>query len=259
MNTYCVYKHTSPSGKVYIGITKKCPNYRWANGIGYKTSPHFWSAIQKYGWENIKHEVLYTNLSCEDACLAEQRLIKEYKATDRKYGYNEKAGGQKGSNLNEFVKAKISASNKEYYANHPQTIERISQANRGRKWTDSQRERYITAKKGKHLEISDEWREKMREGLVKRYAEDLVLREEASNRCRENGKRRAIPVVQMDIDGNELAIFESAKEAQRKTKTKDSNIVMCCKGIRKTANGYKWRFANTDNSGRETAQNNSQA
>lgn len=29
MNNYCVYKHTSPSGKVYVGITKLKPKYRW--------------------------------------------------------------------------------------------------------------------------------------------------------------------------------------------------------------------------------------
>ena len=28
MNNYCVYKHTSPSGKVYVGITKLKPKYR---------------------------------------------------------------------------------------------------------------------------------------------------------------------------------------------------------------------------------------
>ena len=27
MNNYCVYKHTSPSGKVYVGITKLKPEY----------------------------------------------------------------------------------------------------------------------------------------------------------------------------------------------------------------------------------------
>ena len=36
MNNYCVYKHTSPSGKVYVGITKLKPKYRWNNGKGYK-------------------------------------------------------------------------------------------------------------------------------------------------------------------------------------------------------------------------------
>lgn len=33
---YTVYKHTSPSGKVYIGITKRKPEYRWNKGKGYR-------------------------------------------------------------------------------------------------------------------------------------------------------------------------------------------------------------------------------
>lgn len=253
MNAYCVYKHTSPSGKVYIGITKKKPNCRWSNGLGYKTSPHFWNAIQKYGWENFSHEVLYTDLSVEDACAMEQKLIADYKATDREFGYNEKAGGQKGSALSDAVRGKISSAQKQFYAEHPEARERISERNIGRKWTDEQREKYIRAKKGKHLDISDEWRKKMIAGLRKRYSEDFSLRESATNRLRENGKKHSIPVVQMDLSGVEIATFDSAMDAQRKTGAKNGNIIMCCRGKRKTAKGYKWRFANADNSGRETA------
>lgn len=29
---YTVYKHTTPSGKVYIGITGQKPERRWQNG-----------------------------------------------------------------------------------------------------------------------------------------------------------------------------------------------------------------------------------
>lgn len=36
MKSYTVYKHTSPSGKVYIGITCRKPEYRWNHGKGYK-------------------------------------------------------------------------------------------------------------------------------------------------------------------------------------------------------------------------------
>ena len=35
-DNYTVYKHTSPIGKVYIGITKMNPIRRWSNGKGYK-------------------------------------------------------------------------------------------------------------------------------------------------------------------------------------------------------------------------------
>jgi hypothetical protein len=62
-NTYIVYKHTSPNNKVYIGITKKKPNDRWASGFGYEHQIYFFRAIVKYGWDNFKHEILYTNLT----------------------------------------------------------------------------------------------------------------------------------------------------------------------------------------------------
>ena len=35
-NKWCVYKHTSPSGGIYIGITKQNPIVRWNNGFGYR-------------------------------------------------------------------------------------------------------------------------------------------------------------------------------------------------------------------------------
>lgn len=54
-----VYKHTSPSGKSYIGVTtKEKPEKRWSKGRGYLTHRKFNNAIQKYGWENFTHEIL---------------------------------------------------------------------------------------------------------------------------------------------------------------------------------------------------------
>ena len=58
---YCVYIHTSPSGKKYVGQTMRNPEQRWGkNGIQYLnkkkekyTHPAFANAILKYGWDNI--------------------------------------------------------------------------------------------------------------------------------------------------------------------------------------------------------------
>lgn len=45
-NNYIVYKHTSPSDKVYIGITKFDPKYRWLNnGRRYRNQTIFFNAI----------------------------------------------------------------------------------------------------------------------------------------------------------------------------------------------------------------------
>lgn len=88
-NSYIIYKHTSPSNKIYIGITKFDPKYRWLNnGKGYKNQTVFFNAIIKYGWINFKHEILYKDLSKQEALDKEEELIREYKSYDRNYGYN---------------------------------------------------------------------------------------------------------------------------------------------------------------------------
>ena len=75
MNTWTVYKHTTPSNKVYIGITHMKPEYRWNHGRGYKSNHHFYNAILKYGWENITHEILATGLTQDQAETLEREYI----------------------------------------------------------------------------------------------------------------------------------------------------------------------------------------
>lgn len=93
--TYYIYKHTNKlNGKVYIGQTSQKPEYRWNHGAGYSNgNAHFSSAIQKYGWDNFTHEILYEGLTLEEANRIEIELITQYQATDRRYGYNKQPGG----------------------------------------------------------------------------------------------------------------------------------------------------------------------
>lgn len=90
---YSVYIHTTPSGKKYVGLTSTKPIKRWDNGRGYVQNSHFFNAILKYGWINIQHEIVYENLTEEEAKQKEIELIAFYKTTDRKYGYNVTIGG----------------------------------------------------------------------------------------------------------------------------------------------------------------------
>lgn len=106
---YCVYKHTSPSGKVYIGITCQKPEKRWNNGNGYKHNEYFWRAIQKYGWDNFEHEILFSDLSKEEAQVKEKNLINKYKSNIPEFGYNISSGGEArtGVKLSEDAKKKL--------------------------------------------------------------------------------------------------------------------------------------------------------
>lgn len=89
-----MYAHVSPSHKVYIGITSKNPKYRWSNGKGYDRCPKFYNAVLKYGWDNIGHYVIASNLTKEEAVLIETSLIKFYKKI--RLSYNLTDGGEGG-------------------------------------------------------------------------------------------------------------------------------------------------------------------
>ena len=90
-----VYVHFCPNGKVYVGITQQKPKKRWgSNGCNYSANKHFFAAIKKYGWENIKH-VVYEVETIEEMYYLEKYLIAYYQSNDREYGYNNSIGGEK--------------------------------------------------------------------------------------------------------------------------------------------------------------------
>ena len=88
---YIVYKHTSPIGKHYIGITKQSLENRTQNGNGYSNQKKFYNAIKKYGWNNFTHEILETNLTSDEALKREEYYIKKYNS--QKNGYNVSSSG----------------------------------------------------------------------------------------------------------------------------------------------------------------------
>ena len=91
---YTVYKYTSPSNKVYIGLTSGTQNKRArSKGYGYKRCTAFWRAIEKYGWDNFTYEILAQDLTEEDAKQLEKYYIKLYDSTNPEKGYNITAGG----------------------------------------------------------------------------------------------------------------------------------------------------------------------
>ena len=90
---YTLYKHVTPSDKIYIGITSQKPEERWNMGEGYKTQKYFYNAIKKYGWNNIQHIIIKENLNYNDACKLEKEFIKKYKSNKYNYGYNISSGG----------------------------------------------------------------------------------------------------------------------------------------------------------------------
>lgn len=107
-----VYVHVNAiNGKQYIGITsKQNPEHRWRQGRGYKENSHFRSAINKYGWDNFYHIILFDNFDETQAKNKEIELIAKWKTNDRNFGYNMTAGGDgtKGYYPSAETRAKLS-------------------------------------------------------------------------------------------------------------------------------------------------------
>ena len=68
MKKYVIYMHRNKiNNKVYVGQTRDELNRRFKSGYGYRTSPHFFAAIKKYGWDNFELIVLEENLTFPDS------------------------------------------------------------------------------------------------------------------------------------------------------------------------------------------------
>lgn len=230
--SFCVYKHTCPNGKVYIGITSQTVNDRWRNGKGYtKAQTRFYNAIQKYGWENIKHEVLFEGLTKEQAEQKEIELIAEYQSNQKEHGYNIANGGliniltQEG--IEKMRQAKIGKRHTEEHK------AKISASMQGRTISEDHKQQLSQIFKGRRM--SREAREKMSKS-------HLGKKMTAENRIKIN-KVVCKAVYQMQ-DNQIIKEWESISEAAKSLNINGSHITSCCKGTRKTAGGYKWQYAN---------------
>lgn len=105
---FYLYSHTTPSNKVYIGITSNIPEKRWKNGNGYKGyNSILYKAILKYGWDNIEHRII-ARLSEESAKELEKAFISFYKRYDRSLNITDGGEGLLGFKHSEETKQKMS-------------------------------------------------------------------------------------------------------------------------------------------------------
>lgn len=199
------------------------PEKRWgANGCNYKSSPHFYAAIQKYGWDNFEHDILYTDYTREEACSMEKYLIKKYNSMDRNFGYNSTSGGESFI-MNEETKQKISQSmmgNKNGLG-HPCSEEKkkkISEAQKGRKFTEEHKKKLSEAAKKRHTPCSEQTRENIRKASHKK------------------------PVYCQELD----TVYESVQECARQLNLYPSAISKVCQGKLKTTGGYHLSYYTDD-------------
>lgn len=205
---YLVYKHTSPNNKIYIGITSKTAEERWRNR--YRSNKHFSAAINKYGWENIKHEILFENLTKEEAETIEINLIKEYDSANPLKGYNIAKGGHSNSGFCHSEKSKS----------------KIRDSLKGKKHTPKRRENESKA-------LLKLWRNE-------EYKKKMAASHVGKSRGKENCFSKTL--YQYSLENKLIKVFESVGEAERETGIDHRQISDCCNHKQKTCHGYVWSY-----------------
>lgn len=275
MNNICIYRHMFPNGKVYIGQTCQKPEHRWNNGNGYKTSPFIFNAINKYGWDNIEHEILFSNLDQLNADIIEEDLIYYYKQIGKSYNLANGGSVNRGWKMSEEAKEKLRIINtgrtlsdeaKEKirlsklgeknpnYGKSPskETREKISKAGKGR---GAKRVKQIDPESGEVVKIWDSQIEacefyKGNPGLISGAIKRNSLTKGYYWKFEDDNtplikKKNPLNKEVEQIDKKTLEVirvWDSLSEVEKQLNISASNISNVCKGKRKTAGGFIWRM-----------------
>lgn len=232
MQDFVIYMHTSPSRKVYVGITCQKLERRWRNGNGYKNNEYFNRAIKKYGWDNFSHSIIADGLTMEEAEQIEMALIADLKSDDPRYGYNISGGGSGPKHVSESTRKKISEANKGKHSGADNYMfGRHHTPDARRKMSEKTKGLFIGEKSplyGKHP--SEETRAKM----SKSRKESPVVQEHMQKM--NAAKRKKVLCVETGV------IYESVKAAGRGVGHSPANIATACRGEYEQAYGYHWRY-----------------
>lgn len=229
---YKVYCHTFPDGKKYIGMTRQDLKRRWRDGKGYEGQPVY-DAILKFGWLNVRHEILFDNLTEEEAEIKEIELIEALETCDPDHGYNIEQGGNH-SRIAESTKRKLSKKRKVYYQTHDhpllgrhhskETREKLSKAHKGKKLSDDVKEKLSKRFSGANnpmygVKMTKEHKEKLQKACVEATSKKCI--------CIETG-----------------IIYSSMAEASRQTGISKRTIGYVCQKHPKykKAGGFHWSY-----------------
>lgn len=222
-NFSCIYKLTSPSGKIYIGQTQ-CLYKRFRSYRKFKCNKYLKNAFLKYGLENISVKILEKDVVLENLDEREQFYFDTLQPFGN-IGYNicREAGTTRGrkrppeemKGLSDFNKTRIGELNHFYGKTHSEeTKNYLREINIGRKHSEETKEK-IKAKQDN----------------------------EKKNKC----------VQQVDLVTKEIIdVFESIKEASIATGISMCNISQvvnkrtCRRGEKewliKSAGGFYWQI-----------------
>lgn len=251
---FVVYKHTSPSDKVYIGITCQEPSKRWMKGLGYQNNNYFFRAINKYKWNNFKHEILFENLTEEEAIKQEADLIELFMSYLPQFGYNIKKASKGKETLRQDTKIKIGIANKRsgYTEKRKKALDKAHESLRNRPSSEHPNSKKVVCLNNnkiypnmmtasKDLGISRQSIQAICKKEIKHaqgyilllYDEYLVTTKEQIDNLFKDINKKKVTRNHKIICVTTGEVFSSINDAVNKYNAK--NISAVCRGIRKSA------------------------
>ena len=226
--SYWVYKLTSPSGKVYIGISsniiKRFTNY---SNISYTGTSLLRSSLIKYGFSNFKKEILHTHLTKTEACEIEISMIESFKKLGNTL--NISAGGETGSGL----KGSTHPRSKPLFQLNLQggIIKEWDNASDASKELNLNQTVIASALRNNNYAYKFLWM----------YKDEYNPASPPTYKSTQ-GKTLRVPISQLTKEGKLVKHWDSASEAGRELKILHGNIASCVLRNKKSYKGFLWCY-----------------
>lgn len=207
-----IYKATNvATGEVYIGATTISLHERINDHYNKATKNcghKFQNAIREYGFESFIWEQIDTGINTDELALKEKYYIQKFDSFNN--GYNSDRGGGFKKTI--------------YQYNLTGELESTFQS-----LEEASKSSSISEESISHACVGDR---KTSNGFYWTYTSTFNLKEDI----------RKKKVVQYDFEGKTLNVFDSIIEASKQTEINKSSIAKCCRGERKKAGNFIWKF-----------------
>lgn len=229
---YCI--RNKENGKFYIGSTsnfrKRMREHLSCLRKNVHVNKHLQRAFNKYGEENFSFEVFEYVEDIDNLLEVEQKVLDKLKPYNMKIGYN----------ISRFATSYRVYGKDNPHFGKPKSEEqkrKTSQSLKGHKHSEETKKRISKAIKGKNTG-KDHW------SYGKERSEQHRQRHSASMKGKFAGNKNpsAKKVVQLNLQGELVSVFETMREASVNIGVSSSGIVNCCKGKSNTAGGFKWMY-----------------
>lgn len=236
-----VYMITSPKGRIYVGSCV-CEKLRWKSykKLNCKRQVKLYNSFIKHGVENHIFEIVWAG------------------PIEEMYKYETLIGWGFNVLEPENLNLQLPKLGNTWCSVSDETREKIGNFHRGKKMSEEAIRKITIAKIGKTA--SDETKKKM--SKCKKGEKNYWFNKKMPKEARENMSKakkgmkfseefiqmvaniNKIPVIQMDLKGNFIKEWPSAKDAGKAISISNPGITACCrnKPKYKTAGGFKWKY-----------------